>query len=433
MSDQEKDNKEFEFIKEQVVEKKHKKLKKWLLPPLLTLIMAILFGLVASFTIIIAEPKLKELLVDDESRKPVYFPTENDLEDDLTAENPTGSITPTPSTTPVVVNQYIAGNINDYISMNDDIRKVAYDVNRSILNIKSKFKTEDIFGNTVVTTEHATGVFIFNNSKELLVLVSLDKVKGADDIKVIFDDTISVDATLQDYESELNLAVIAVPIEKIPKLKKDGLQEAKLGISYSLTVGTPVIALGSPNGHPGSLEIGFITSMGSSSSVTDNELDLFNTSIVDNKNSDGIVVDLKGQVVGVITQKLKEKGYEDLNTVIGISRLKQIIKAMGDKEPRLYCGVKTVDMTSDTKVQHKVPNGIYVKDVLADSPAFKAGIQNGDILLKVGDVNIASSNSFFDIINKYKSNDKIRIKVQRTVKGKDTSLTLVVTLSEKSK
>ncbi len=433
MSDQEKDKKEYEFIKESVVEQKQKKFKKWLFPPMLTLLLAILFGLVASVTIIVAEPRLKKLFENDDARKPVYLPSDDVSEDITSPTNPVTFVTPTPKVTPVVVKDNTPADINDYISMNDDIKEVALSASKSILNIRSKFEIEDIFKNSILKTVNTTGLIIYKNSTELLVLVSLDKVKDAKSVRVILNDTVSVNAKLLDYESELNLAILSIPITEIPTVYMNDLQVAKLGESYSVLVGNPIIALGSPNGHAGSMEYGMVTSRGISLGITDNVMDLFNTSIIDNKSSDGIIFDLKGQVVGIITQALKEKGYENLNTNIGISKLRPFIMAMGNKVPRIYCGVKTDDMNSETKAQYGVGNGIYVKEVIADSPAFKAGIQNGDIILQVGDRNILSSTNFYETINKFKSGEKAKFKILRSVKDKDTNLTLTVTLAKKAK
>lgn len=434
MSDQEKDNKEFEFIKELVVESKRKKLKKWIFPPLFTLLLAIIFGLTASLTIILAEPRLKKLFQNKDNRQEVYFPNDNTSGSITPTQKATGSVTPKPSATPTVSATY-RPDIDDYVSMNNNIKEIASSVSKSILNIKSKFNTEDwLFGKSVVKTVNSTGIIMFNNGEELIVLVSLDRVKDANSIKVVLNDLISVNAKIQDYESELNLAMIAVPINEIPPVYMKELEVAKLGESYSLNAGNPIIALGSPNGHPGSMEYGMITSRGGSACIVDNEMDLFNTNIIDNKNGDGIIVDFKGQIIGVITQALKEKGYEDLNTAIGISKLKPIIIAMGNKTPRIYCGVRTDDLTSETKAQYGVGNGIYVKDVLADSPAFKAGIQNGDIILQVNEGNILGTSNFFEKINNYSVGERVEFKILRTVKEKDTTtLTLPVVLVQKKK
>ncbi|MDD3173292.1 MAG: S1C family serine protease [Herbinix sp.] len=436
MSANEKDNNNFEFIKEQVIEKKRKKIKKMLYPPMKTISLAILFGITAAITFTVAETKLNKFMnKEEETGTPVSFPTEcpqNTNNASEAQECDTGVVvTETPDPEPIILEQSIAADLDDYLSMNNDIREVAHNVNKSILNIKSKFYVKDLFGKTVTKTINTTGVIVYNNTKDLLVLVSLDRVKDAKSIKIVFADSVAVDAVLQEYDSEINLALIAVAIEDIPETYKNSLQTATLGESYSVTVGSPIIALGSPNGHSNSMEIGMVTSKGSIANITDNRLDLFNTNILDNKSSDGIIVNMDGKVVGIITRTLKEDENEDLNTVIGISKLLPIIEEMGNKEPRVYFGVKADDITDDVKQEHNITNGIYIKEVLADSPAFDAGVQNGDIILEVNESTILSSSNFYDTITEYQPGDKINVKISRTNGTKDIEIVLSVLLIEK--
>jgi Trypsin-like serine proteases, typically periplasmic, contain C-terminal PDZ domain len=443
MSENEKDNNSFDFIKEQVIEKKHKKIKKKLFPLVKTVGLAVLFGIAAAATFAIAEPKLyKTFHKEEDTKTPVSFPTQSPINsgasDGETKGNiPTGvnkpEVTKAPEPEPVIVKQTIDADIDDYLSMNDEIKKIAYDVNKSIVDIESIFSVKDVFGKTVQKTVDTTGVIIYNNSKDLLVLVSLDRVETAKSIKVAFSDEISVDAALQDYEKELNLAVVAVPLEDIPDIYLNNLNVASLGESYTLDVGDPIIALGSPNGHAASLMMGYVTSKGSYATITDNRLDLFNTSIADNKDSDGIIVNLKGEIIGIITRTLKKDLNVDLNTAICISKLKPLLTAMGNQEPRIYFGVETDDMTEPAKKEHDIINGVYVDDVLADSPAFEAGIQNGDIIMAVDDLAIVGSSDFYATISKYKPGDTITVQVKRASGSKEKEMNVQVTLAAKSK
>ncbi len=443
MSENGKDNNNFDFIKEQVIEKKRKKIKKKLYPLLKTVGLAVLFGIAAAATFAIAEPKLyKSFNKEEDTKTPVSFPTQKPINSStsggVTKGNiPTGinkpTVTKIPEPEPVIVKQSIDADIDDYLSMNEEIKKIAYDVNKSIVDIESIFSVKDVFGKTVQKTIDTTGVIIYNNSKDLLVLVSLDRVASAKSIKIAFTDEISVDAVLQDYEKELNLAVIAVSLEEIPDIYLNNLNVASLGESYTLEVGDPVIALGSPNGHAESLLMGYVTSKESYASITDNRLDLFNTSIMDNKNSDGIVVNLKGEIIGIITRTLKKDLNVDLNTAICISKLKPLLTAMGNQEPRIYFGVETDDMTEPAKKEHDIINGIYVDDVLADSPAFEAGIQNGDIIMAVDDFAIVDSSDFYSTISKYKPGDNITVQVKRSSAAKEKEMEVEVTLAAKRK
>jgi S1-C subfamily serine protease len=237
-----------------------------------------------------------------------------------------------------------------------------------------------------------------------------------------------VDAVVQDYESELNLALVAVEKDKISQIYLNGLKVAALGESYTLIVGSPIIALGSPNGHPDSMEVGLITSKDSWASISDNKIDLFNTDIDSNSNSDGIIVNLKGEIIGLITRTLKDNIDENLSTAIGISKIQSYIELMSNQKPRIYFGIKAEDLTETAKQEHSIPNGIYVNEVQTDSPAFEAGVKNGDIILSINDNTILGTNNFYDYLSAYKPGDEIKVKLKRTSGSneKETDVTVVL-------
>jgi S1-C subfamily serine protease len=454
MSENDKDNRNFEFIKEQVIEKKRRKIKKWLLPLLMTIFLAILFGMIAAVTFVITEPRLYELLHKEEVTKtPVSFPTkqpEEGSQSTSTTEDTDTATTeekdPEEETDPnseeevedphaipdtVYVEQSIDADLDDLVSISDDIRRVAYEVNKSVVNITSTVKVTDWFSTSAEKTIHTTGVIIHNNSKELLILVSLDRVKDANSLKIVFSDTTMVDAVLQDYESEINQAVISVAIEDIPDMFISGLQVANLGESYTVTVGSPIIALGNPNGHPKSMDYGIVTSRESWASVTDNKLDLFNTNIEDNENSDGIIVNIKGEVIGLITRNLKDELNKDLSTVIGISKIKPIITRICNMTPRVFFGIKADDLTVAAKQEHSISNGIYVNEVQADSPAFEGGMKSGDIILKLNGQTILNTNNFYNTISNFQPGTDITVEIKRTTGTSEREMSLTVTLAEK--
>ncbi len=455
----ENDNKDFEFIKEHVIEKKRKKLRKKLMPILMTICLAIIFGLVAAITFALSEPRLLDLLhKEEETKKPANFPTGGPVENDVTgiptASGGSNGVGQQPNnntadpadvedleddetdTKPesVIVEQYIEADLEDYTKMYGDIRKLSLKVDQSLITVeKVTEKVDVVFGTPVEMAEETTGLVIHNNDVEFIILVSYDRVKDADSIKVKFSDTAKVNAILQDYDSELNLAVIAVKLADIPSTYLNGIQPAILGASYTLAVGTPVIALGSPNGHVGSMDIGIVTSRNSSIYVTDNKLDLFNTDITENENSDGIIVNMKGEVIGLITRTLKDDRSKGLSTAIGISKLTGILSDMVDLEPHIYFGVMTEDMTDQAKLEHEITNGIFVNEVLEDSPAFEAGLQAGDIILQVNDQTIINTNNFYNAIAAYAPQQEVTVKLKRTTGKTEKEIELTVTLIEKEK
>lgn len=456
MSEYKKDNNNFEFIKEQVIIKKRKKMKKWLFPFLMTVVMAVLFGLISAVTFCIAEPKLYDLLHREKEEKTPVDLQDKDGEDygDNDSITPgledTSTGKPTPGLDnsvgqdnntdagedvkdpdPVIVEQSIDADIDDYKSIYNDIKSIVYESNKSIVKVSSMINASDWFGNPIEREVETSGLVIANNNTELLILVSLDRVKDASSIEIVFSESMTANAELLDYENELNMAVIAVKLEDIPDIHLKSIVVAKLGESYSITVGSPIIAVGSPNGHPESVETGIITSRGSHITVTDNRLDLFNTSIYNNDNSDGFIINLNGEVIGIITRNLKEDLNKNLSTALGISKIRLIITKLANQTPRIYFGVRTEDMTETAKTEHGVDHGIYVETVQANSPAFAGGLKNGDIIHAVDDNIVVSTNRFYNIISEYSPGSKVKVKVKRTSNTNEKDLILDVIVQEK--
>lgn len=443
------DKKDFEFIKEQVIEKKRKKFKKRVMPLLMTICLAIIFGIVAAVTFVITEPRLYELLHNDkETKVPTAFPTENPKEevvevddeknDDNQPEVPeddevieSSNENQEPDTV-IIERPPIDADIDDYRSIYDELRKLSMEVEKSLVTVVSINDETDVwFGTNVELVHETSGLIFYNDSINLLVLVSYDRIKDADAIKIQLSDDFTLDAVIQDYDKELNLAMLAVPLESIPVTYMGGLQVAQLGESYTLSVGSPILALGSPNGHIGSMEAGMISGRNSYAYITDNKLDLFNTDITDHPNGDGVIVNMKGEVIGLITRTLKGEQNEGLSTAIGISKIRLILGNMVNKIARNYFGVKTLDMPEAAKQEYKVDNGIYVNEVIEDSPAFEAGIQNGDIILQIDENTVINTNSFFNFISAYVPEDVVQVKILRTTGSTQREMDIEVTMGAK--
>lgn len=460
MSGVNKDNKEFKFIKEQVLPKRRKKFKKWFLPFFMTIIMAIIFGLVAALTFCLAEPRLYNLLhKDGENPFVIPSPTSNGSgnKDDNSKENPDKNPddnsddnlkdNPLPTVTPVsekpngqdgvtvepnpVVTQSIDADIEDYLAMHNDIKALYIETAKSILTVSSIIDGKDWFGNPLEKRIYTSGLIVSNNDENIMLLVSLDRVKDASSIKVEINSTTFVDATIHDYESELNLAIISIKNSDIPIRLLEKLVVASMGDSYALTIGSPVLALGNPNGHPESIDIGIITSKGSVVSITDYELDLFNTNIVFNSESDGIIVNLKGEVIGLITRTLQRDLNKELSTVIGISEVKSYINRMVDKIPRIFSGIIAENVPQTDTSGNTITRGVYVYEVRRDSPAFNAGLRSGDIILNVGNRVISNMNNYYSAISSYEPGSEVSFIIKRTSGATDKDMEIKVTLEAK--
>ena len=456
MSEKNKDNNKFEFIKEQIRPRKRKRFRKWLVPFLMTIIMAILFGLVAAITFCISEPKLYKLLHKDQTN-PFVLPSptskpdndednniEEDIDDDQNDLDP-DNIVPTPIWTEEGPNGQVGSNssddqgqvimepadIDDFLSVYENIKELSDEVGKSILTVSSIINGKDWFGNPIEKRVYTTGIVVENDGSKLMILVGLDRVKDASSIRLEINETISVEGILQDYETELNLAIITVKVSDIPAKFLGEISVARIGESYTVAVGSPIIALGSPNGYPSSIDMGIITSKGSRISITDSELDLFNTNMTFNKESDGVIINYRGEVIGIITRTLSKDLNKELGTVLGISKVRSYINRMVEQKPRIYCGIVAENLTDAASIEHNVSKGIYVYEVKTDSPAYNGGLMSGDIILNVGNRTIANMNTFYSAISQYEPGTEVIFKIKRTSSTSDNEMEVKVILEEK--
>ncbi|WOO34798.1 PDZ domain-containing protein [Anaerocolumna sp. AGMB13020] len=437
-----KESNEYLFIQEQISSKRRSRKVRMLLSLLWTIILACVFALVAAVVFYLANPFIVKLLGDGTDKKTVEFPTLTpDDEGKATASGtPTPSVTPTPTPLEsdkdddkketVYVTTHIQADIKDLASIYAEIKDIASGVNKSIVNIINvSSKVDELNENeNYDVTRATTGLIIANNEVDILILATYDKLQ--DNLKLQLNNELSVKARLQDYDEDLNLAVVAVSLEDIPDAMKSNLEAAKLGESYSLTVGTPVIALGSPNGYVGSMELGIISSKDSSIYITDNKIDLFNTDINYNEKSDGVIVNMSGEVIGIITSKLKDEQNQNVNTVIGISKIKKSIQSMVNQTERSYFGIKSGDMSEKELKKENLEHAICVTEVEGNSPALEGGLQSGDMIIAINDVPISSVAVFNNTITSLKPKETVEVTIQRKIKEEPKEMKLSVVLGK---
>jgi S1-C subfamily serine protease len=454
-----KDEKAYSFIQESIASKKKFKFRRMFYSVTWTIVLACIFGLVAGVAFCISEPAISRILGRYQEKKTVEFPTSTQ-DDTAAAPNgtpePTGGVTNTDNSTKadpdkqeddkegqkpdknnnkpdtVVIEKYIQADIQDLNNIYMELRNIASEVDKSILNVTSVSSGVDVLLNNEYEADKvSSGLVVANNGAELLILVSYDRVQDAKNIQVDLTESLTVKAKLQNYDSDLNLAVLAVSLKDIPEMVLKGIEPANLGESYPLIVGTPVLALGSPNGYVDSMEFGMINGRGYSKYITDNKIDLFNTDIRENEHSDGIIVNLRGEVIGIITQKLKDDYNQNVNTVIGITQIKEIIESLANNRERSYFGIKGADMTEAALSQAGVTNGICITEVETDSPALAAGLQNGDIIISVNDTEIISVKTFYSLISASAPKTVMKVTIRRNEKNSSDEMELEVTLGKK--
>lgn len=125
-----------------------------------------------------------------------------------------------------------------------------------------------------------------------------------------------------------------------------------------------------------------MTSLGRLLSLTDCEYSLISTNMMGSSGGSGVLINLNGQVVGILCPDVSD---QTVIRGIPISPVKSLIERLSNDHPISYLGVRGQDVTREVSESTGIPQGVYVTSVETDSPAFSAGIQNGDVITFFGE------------------------------------------------
>ena len=332
---------------------------------------AVLFGVVAAFVFAKTEPLSREeptsLRVSIPEEEPTATPT----------PEATQSPTPEPETSADE-----ALELDDFQNMFDRVMDVAEEPEKSLVSVQGFTSGEEWLAGGG-SQEAISGLLAADNGKEYFILTEYRVVADVDRILVTFQDGSTVDANFQKQDPSTGLAVLKIAKEDVDNETKDQIEVAELGSSYSVSRGTPVLALGSPAGYGDSVAWGMVTSVTNTKATVDAEYHLLTTDIMGDSQGSGILVNLDGEIVGIIAQSFAIEDNKNVVTALPISELRDLIEKLSNNEDLIYLGVTGQDIGSELSEKTGIPKGVYVNAVSEDSPAMEAGIQNGDVIVRI--------------------------------------------------
>jgi serine protease Do len=312
------------------------------------------------------------------------------------------------------------------------VADVATRVSPSVVSIVTESTSgQSFFGAQSVESSAGTGLII---SKDGYVLTNRH---------VIPDTTTTVEVVLSDGTSYKNVSVVGRdPINDLAFLKIEGasnLKPVELGDSGSIAVGQKVVAIGNALGqYQNTVTSGIISGLGRPLTATDgasseNLENLLQTDAAINPgNSGGPLVNLEGKVIGINTAVAADA--QGIGFAIPINDAKGLIKGVLNtgKVTRAYLGVRYTSITPEavTQLKLKVQNGAYLNGrsgasaIVAGSPADKAGLKDGDIIVKVNDINIDHTHPLASVLGSFAPGDTITITVNRDSKEVQVTATL---------
>lgn len=417
-------NNQNDFMIERIKERPINR-KKLLRRTILTAAMAVIFGLIACFTFLVLEPVISNWLYPEEEPQIVVLP--EDLEEmspeDMLAQNlPTESPVPEEEQEGVVlekeqIDEILSGVVLDrqnYKEIYAALSNYVTELNHYMVTVTVVTSNIDWFNNVQESKSQTSGIIITDNGKELLILTDASYLSSAESLTLTFYTGDQVDAQIKQTDSYTNLAVLAVSLEDLPVgMKKEKLAYPVLGSSNTKLLGMPVIAMGSPMGTSNSIGYGMITSASSTYSVPDRNYKIIQTDIIGSQNASGVLFNLDGQVVGIITGNKSGSDMKNIIYAYGITEMKKIIEKLSNGSEIAYLGISGLNVTPEASGELGVPLGGFVKKMDMDSPAMLAGIQQGDVIINIDGRNISTFNEYTNIVMQLEPGKTIEMTVKR--------------------
>ena len=347
----------------------------------------------------------------------------------------------TVSTTKTVSNAKLTTSTSTVTSDVSDIVENTLPSIVSITNMSVQ-EVQNFFGGTSQQESESagSGIIISQNDSELLVVTNNHVVEGSDTLTVTFNDGNSVEAQIKGTDSARDLAVVAVPLDKISDDTMNAIKVATLGDSDSLKVGEPAIAIGNALGYGQSVTTGIVSATGRTIDGFDGEY-IQTDAAINPGNSGGALLNANGEVIGINSAKINSSAVEGMGFAIPISDASDVIQNLMNKETRSkvsdeergYLGIKGYDVSEEGAQMYNMPTGVYVKKVMSGGGAEKAGLTKGSIITGFEGSSISGMSSLQEQLQYYKAGEEVTLTVQIPDKnGEYTEKDIKVTLGKNS-
>ena len=411
-----------DFLKETIKQRPLNK-RKLVRRTLITAAMAVIFGMVACFTFLLLEPVISNRLYPEEEPEAIVFEEETEeneiLPEDMIADE--SQMQPEETEPPALEDEQIAQVLsemqlgtNDYLTLFNEMNKVAKEVQKSIVTVVGVTSDVTWLDNEYENEGVVSGVVVADNGKELLILANIRSIKDAEILKVAFSDGSEYEAEMKKKDNNTGFAIISIQKSIVKESTVAIAKPVALGSSAgSSLVGIPVIAIGRPVGTEGSLCYGNITSTGNSITLPDSNYKYLTTDIYGSTSASGIIINLKGQIVGIIDTSYNASDMKNMISAVGITELKKVVESLSNNKDIAYFRVYGVDVTKEANEEMGVPFGAYILEIDMDAPAMNAGIQSGDIIVRIGEKEITNYAALVETLLTFKPEETVTVGLMR--------------------
>ena len=303
---------------------------------------------------------------------------------------------------------------------NTAVVQPAKKVSPAVVGITTKVYNRDMFNRKVLVGEGVGSGVIFD--KAGYIVTNNHVVGTAKTVIVSLADGQSTEGTVVGRDARTDLAVV--------KINMDNLPVAEFGDSDSLQVGEPAIAIGNPLGleFQGTVTVGVISSLNRTIGAEGQSMKLIQTDAAINPgNSGGALVDADGKVIGINSAKISQEGVEGLGFAIPINAARPILQDLitNGKVVRPYLGLYGLDQQMAARFGMQLnAQGIYVYRVVPGGPLDQAGLQHGDVIVKLDGTDVKDFASLQSVMDKHKVGDSVTVDYTRNGMNREATIVL---------
>lgn len=420
-------NQNYEMIKERMKERPINR-KKLMRRTMITVSMAVIFGAFACITFLVLEPVFTNLLHPEPEPEVIELPKETDelLPEDMliTEEEPIVQL-------PQPIIQKDGDVLEDYTLTYQKLYEITNNFRKSMVTVTGVNQNVDWFNNEYENKGQYSGIIFAGSSKQFFILVDSVALEQAEEIRVTFQDKTAVTGTFMQKDNNIGLSVVAVQLNDLSEETMDNIRIAKLGSTKSSSLlATPVIVLGRLFGNTESVGYGMITSKDNTLNLADCNYELLTTDIYGSRDATGFMINMSGNVLGIIKQDYNREEVENLISAVGITEVKRSLERMSNAQEAAYLGINGINVTQEANSSLGVPLGAYVTGIVMDSPAMKAGIQSGDIITAINDTVITSFEQYTEILAQYKPEETVSVVIKRQGNSEYREITIPIILGK---
>jgi Do/DeqQ family serine protease len=259
-------------------------------------------------------------------------------------------------------------------------------------------------------------------SEQGYILTNHHVVESVDQIEVALSDSRKVPAKVVGTDPETDLAVLKIDVQKLPAIT--------FARAEQLRVGDVVLAIGNPFGVGQTVTFGIVSGLGRSHlGIATFENFIQTDAAIHPGNSGGALVDVKGNLVGVNTAIYSQTGTSmGIGYAIPVSIARQVMEQIIEKGSvtRGWIGVGVQDINKEVAESFKLPTakGVLITQIERGSPADKAGVKLGDVLVAVNDKPVGDTTTMLNLVAALRPGEQARVRVARN--QEETELTVTI-------